>query len=398
MFSTMKRLWSDPQRWGFSSSLAKQYKRARLLDNESVITPVIPSNEEELFLGKNSHENKFLDSYLIGELHQIYRRDFLLVNFQLFCQADLEDGGDFYPAEMAIMRYSFQENVKDEFYTIIKPEKFPVGYTGTAIDLSRETHQIPPFDFIAAHGDYYQIWRGVQRVIGDSEWITEKDRTFLLKRIVCLESLFKASSPEPIMIFCNAFERDQTTYLLNWLASKDPESDEPGRKPRFDVYSFEALVAALLRRLGHGDFAHQGVREQLRRPVYTLQIRDRCVYHDSLAIQHCSRAVNHGFRLFLNDFIRQRLVELLPESVRQEINQNTASQLSQSRIATADQASSVNRPSTPSVKDSISSIFIEQQGKGPCPFVATNDYSFVRYQSKLRIQRVFCSLFFYFFV
>lgn len=165
--------------------MAKQYKRDRLLNSESVITPVIPSNEEEIFLGKNRHENKFLDSFLSDELHHIFRREFLFVNFQLFCQSDLEDGGDYYPAEMAIMRYSFRENVKEEFYTIIKPEKFPVGYTGTAIDHSRETHQIPPFDFIAAHGDYYRIWREVRRVIaGDSMWIGGEDRILLLKRIV----------------------------------------------------------------------------------------------------------------------------------------------------------------------------------------------------------------------
>lgn len=168
------------------------------------------------------------------------------------------------------------------------------------------------------------------------------------------------------MIFCNAFERDQTTSLLNWLASKEVESDEHDRKPQFDIYSFEALVAALLRRLGHGDFAHQSVREQLRRPVYTLQIKERCVYHDSLAIQYCSRAINHGFRLFLNDFIRQRFVELLPESVRQELVQKTTtSQLLESRLHATDQASSVNNLSTPSVKDSISSIFVEQEGKKP---------------------------------
>jgi hypothetical protein len=190
-----------------------------------------------------------------------------------------------------------------------------------------------------------------------------------VQRIIVLsESVFNVSSQEPIMIFCNAFERDQTTSLLNWLASKETESDEQDRKPQFDIYSFEALVAALLRRLGHGDFAHQSVREQLRRPVYTLQIKERCVYHDSLAIQYCSRAINHGFRLFLNDFIRQRFVELLPESVRQEILQaatTTATQLLELRLQTTDQASSVNNPSTPSGKDSISSIFFEEGGKKP---------------------------------
>lgn len=111
-----------------------------------------------------------------------------------------------------------------------------------------------------------------------------------------------------MIIFCNAFERDQTNYLLNWLVKKGIEPIQP----TFRVCSFEALVAALLRRIGIGDFAHQSVREQLRRPVYTLQVKDRCIYHDSLAIQYCSRAINHGFSLFLDGFVRERFIQALP--------------------------------------------------------------------------------------
>jgi hypothetical protein len=139
-----------------------------MLNNEHVITPVIPSSEEASFLEKNSNENKFLDAYFSLDLIDIFKRDLFFVTFQIFCRTDDEDGGDYYPAEIAIMKYSFFESIKQEYYTIMKPEKFPVGYTGTAIDLSRETHQIPPFDFIGANGNYSQIWQEVKRVIGGS--------------------------------------------------------------------------------------------------------------------------------------------------------------------------------------------------------------------------------------
>lgn len=137
-----------------------------MLNNEHVITPVIPSSEEASFLAQNSQEDRFLDVYLSDDLSVLFKRDLLFVTFQIFCRTDDEDGGDYYPAEMAIMKYSFAERVKQEYFTIMKPEKFPVGYTGTAIDLSRETHQIPPFDFIGANGNYAQIWQQVKRVIG----------------------------------------------------------------------------------------------------------------------------------------------------------------------------------------------------------------------------------------
>lgn len=147
-----------------------------------------------------------------------------------------------------------------------------------------------------------------------------------------------------MIVFCNAFERDQTNYLLNWLVKKGMESYQT----TFRVCSFEALVAALLRRIGIGDFAHQSVREQLQRPVYTLQVKDRCVYHDSLAIQYCSRAINHGFSLFLDGFVRERFVQALPLDYHLD------------RICLVNQESIESTSQTPTLSeiDSLSSTFI----------------------------------------
>lgn len=126
-------------------------------------------------------------------------------------------------------------------------------------------------------------------------------------------------------------------------------------KPVFRVYSFEALVSALLRRIGIGDFAHQSVREQLRRPVYTLQVKDRCVYHDSLAIQYCCRAINHGFSLFLDGFVRERFIQILPEyaPIATHDTYLTKDLMTQTR--------SISNESILSAIDSISSKFIEKQ-------------------------------------
>ncbi|CAF2879332.1 unnamed protein product [Rotaria sp. Silwood2] len=273
------------------------------------------------------------------DLIDIFKRNLFFVTFQIFCRTDDEDGGDYYPAEIAIMKYSFIESIKQEYFTIIKPEKFPVGYTGTAIDLSRETHQIPPFDFVGANGDYKRIWQEVKRVIGDS--------------------IVNSSINEPIIVFCNAFERDQTTYLLNWLVSKDNIDEEQSARPSFRVCSFEALVAAILRRIGIGDFAHQSVREQLRRPVYTIQVKERCIYHHSLAIQYCCRAINHGFSLFLDGFVRQRFMKSLSEHVQNEITDKNLRKLSPINSFMYD-IKSISNESTSSVIDSISTTYIEK--------------------------------------
>ena len=154
------------QLYFYFHSLARQYKRARMLNSEKIITPIIPSSKEASFIETNSNENKFLDSYFSNDLVDIFKRNLFFVTFQIFCRTDDEDGGDYYPAEIAIMKYSFFQNIQQEYYTIIKPEKFPVGYTGAAITLSRQTHQIPPFDFINANGNYRRIWQEVERIIG----------------------------------------------------------------------------------------------------------------------------------------------------------------------------------------------------------------------------------------
>ncbi|CAF2809825.1 unnamed protein product, partial [Rotaria sp. Silwood2] len=45
--------------------------------------------------------------------------------------------------------------------------------------------------------------------------------------------------------------------------NNDEQQQQQLSKPLFRICSFEALVAAILRRLDIGDFAHQSVREQL---------------------------------------------------------------------------------------------------------------------------------------
>ena len=169
-----------------------------------------------------------------------------------------------------------------------------------------------------------------------------------------------SSTKEPVIIFCNAFERDQTIYLLNWLVSKGNTNSQQSSKPLFRVCSFEALVVAILRRLGTGDYAHQSVREQLRRPVYTLQVKERCVYHDSLAIQHCCRAINHGFSLFLDGFVRQRFIQALPAYIHDGASGEHLSKILPA-INLTYQAKSVCSDSTRSGLDSISTTYIEKR-------------------------------------
>jgi hypothetical protein len=92
-----------------------------------------------------------------------------------------------------------------------------------------------------------------------------------------------------------------------------------------------------------------------------LQVKERCVYHDSLAIQYCCRAINHGFSLFLDGFVRQRFIQALPEHLRDETINGYLTKISPTNDHFLHQTKSISSESTPSGIDSISSTYIEKK-------------------------------------
>ena len=49
--------------------------------------------------------------------------------------------------KVAILEYSLQNGIINEFHEFIKPNKVPLGYTGQCMDASKEEHQIPLHNF-----------------------------------------------------------------------------------------------------------------------------------------------------------------------------------------------------------------------------------------------------------
>jgi len=84
------------------------------------------------------------------------------------------------------------------------------------------------------------------------------------------------------------------------------------------------------------------------------------VYHDSLAIQYCCRAINHGFSLFLDGFVRQRFIHVLPKHLQVETNDKYLTKISPTN-SFIHQAKSISDESTPSGIDSISSTYINKK-------------------------------------
>lgn len=255
----------------------------------------IPSSEELIFLERNRVEKVFLRNFFPSSIEEIFHREMIFVNFQIFFRSDDEDGGEFFPAELSIMKYSLISSVVDEFFTFVKPDRFPLGYVGEALRNSRETHQIPPFDFLGAEENYWKIFVQIRKFFSQQE--------------------------NPKLVFCNAFERERTLSLLNWLLDKASNLSSNFDKEdfQFSVCSFESLVVFLLETFDLGKFSPQIVREQLQRPLYTFQIKQRCLFHETLGIHHCSRTVNHAFRSFLDAFIRSRFLEQFSNKQKQKV-------------------------------------------------------------------------------
>jgi hypothetical protein len=84
------------------------------------------------------------------------------------------------------------------------------------------------------------------------------------------------------------------------------------------------------------------------------------VYHDSLAIQYCCRAINHGFSLFLDGFVRQRFIHVLPKHIQVETSDKYLTKISPVNNF-IHQAKSISDESTPSGIDSISSTYIDKR-------------------------------------
>ena len=94
-----------------------------------------------------------------------------------------------------------------------------------------------------------------------------------------------------------------------------------------------------------------------------MQIKDRCIYHDSLAIQYCSRAINHGFSLLLDGFVRARFIQKLPEHAQIKLAETKSAQTLKTDNA-KHEAHSISDDTAASVDDSISSTYLEKHRGG----------------------------------
>ncbi|CAF4980942.1 unnamed protein product, partial [Rotaria socialis] len=199
----------------------KQVKNDRILRQRD-----IPSADLKLHYDRFSLERTFLtNEYLPLDKSELLSMPIYIINFQIFCQVDDEDGGQFVPAEICILCYTLNEGVTMYKQKFIKPDKIPSGYMSSCLEHTKETHQIPLKDFYEATDNYKQIYHELKSFVQTTINNASNNNDDRSRR-----RYLRSSQP---CVFFPSLEYEQTSKLLDWLQEK-----AEGKAPTKDTRLF----------------------------------------------------------------------------------------------------------------------------------------------------------------
>ena len=91
---------SNHQRLQTKKSMKQEIKNEQILSERD-----IPCEELKIHYDRFSLERDFLAfEYLPLDINELLAMPIYIINFQIFCKVDEEDGGQYVPAEMCILR------------------------------------------------------------------------------------------------------------------------------------------------------------------------------------------------------------------------------------------------------------------------------------------------------
>ena len=180
--------------------------------------------------------------------------------------------------KVAILEYSLQNGIINEFHEFIKPNKVPLGYTGQCMDASKEEHQIPLHNFDRIQKTYEEIYSDI--------------RSFLAP---------KQENNYCVPIFCMEKDLDSTRFGLNYLHNK---SDAMSQFPFKNIYSLENFLVSLAK-FGNTDFSLESAYDLLTSYAFDFAPNSRCDFHETLGISHCSLGLVKKASYLISDNICQ---------------------------------------------------------------------------------------------
>ncbi|CAF1082957.1 unnamed protein product [Adineta steineri] len=282
--------------------------RKKEISNEKILNDRdIPCEELKRHYDRFSLERNFLAcEYLPLDKSELLSMPIYIINFQIFCKVDEEDGGQFIPAEMCILRYTLNDGVTVYRHKFIKPEQIPMGYMSSCLEHAKETHEIPIRDFCEATENYKLIYQELKSFLFPTiinqanNTLDDDDRT--------RRRYLRLTRP---CIFYPAIEYEQTIKIIDWLQEK-AEGRKPTNDTRFvTLASIESLVMVLAK-LRKQEVSRDDMNKTFQNASYSFLIEERCPYHFQLGISHCSVARCHAAAKLISAYLNQLYVPEKP--------------------------------------------------------------------------------------
>ncbi|CAF0793023.1 unnamed protein product [Didymodactylos carnosus] len=340
---------------------------------------VIPCEELQIHYNRFNIEKEYLaHDYLPLDLKELLQMPIYLINFQIFCKIDVEDGGQFVPAEMSVLKGPTTWR-----HAFIKPEKIPPGYMSACLEMSKTKHEIPIRDFESAVNNYGLLYEQLKSVVmpfsststmsnndggngtsfsrgnnenmmnsstrssrgaqGTEQRQNEDDRTKRRQR--------RLNKP---CVFYPAVEHEQTNALLDWLQEK-AENKKPTRETRLvDRCSIESLIMTLAQLKNHR-VSTDDLDKTFQNAAYTFMVDQRCEYHQRLGNCWCSVSRCHAAAKLISTYLTQLYYPNQPQFQRQGKRQsavvyNSSSYSENNSTTTSQQSSRSVTPTSSFVK------------------------------------------------
>lgn len=215
----------------------------------------------------------------------IASRVFYFVSGNYFINVD----ENYLPAEIAIVKFSFEHGIMNKFHIYVNPEKVPLGYQFDAKDNSEKTHRLPIPPYCKGEKNYRFILSEMKKFMGEPTPIlfTSKENIAMIKSFI--QAFADFGNNDEIQRY-RVYPLHQLFFEIKEMAVKNSPIE---RK------SFKSIHIA---------------EEHLRRDDYAYLAGTACAYHEELdCAKYCALAhVQNWAFIFLDHICVDLNIDLIP--------------------------------------------------------------------------------------
>lgn len=215
----------------------------------------------------------------------IVSQEFIFISGNYFINVD----ENYLPAEVAMVRFSFENGIVNKFHTYVDPEKVPLGYQFDAKDNSEKTHRLPIPPKAKGEANYEIILDNMKTFMGDPTPIlfTTKENIAMIKSFI--QAFIDFGNNDDLERY-RVYPLHQLFFEIKEMAVK---SNPVERK------SFKSIHIA---------------EEHLRREDYAYLAGTACAFHEELdCAKYCALAhVQNWAYIFLDHVCVDLNIDLIP--------------------------------------------------------------------------------------